>query len=308
MPSSDVAGDPPWLPQPGRNAYGGGQRTQDARKQPRRPLRGILVGLMMDSVLGRARLFVQARRHRSIGTMSAGGGAEGGFRETQWSLVLRARGAPSDASRKALAALCRDYRAPLLAFARRLEADPDRAEEMVQDFLARLVEKDVFGKANPARGRLRSFLRTALRRHMINIREGENTETAGGHVRFVEARDEQLAGHEPSANRLLDRLWVRTLLDRALAQLASEHAGGAGTHARFMALRDRMTGDDDQTGRDVGAQLGMSEGAVKLALHRLRKRFRALVRAEVAETVAHPEDIDAELADLLAALETTDEC
>jgi RNA polymerase sigma factor (sigma-70 family) len=260
---------------------------------------------MMARCSGAAHLFGQPRRKRSIGRMSAGAG--GGFRETQWSLVLRARSAPSEASRKALAALCRDYRPPLLAFARRLEADPDRAEEMVQDFLARLVEKDVFGKADPARGRLRSFLRTALRRHMINIRESENTETAGGHVPIVEARDEKLASHEPSADQLLDRLWVRTLLDRALAQLASEHAG-AGMHARFVALRDRMTGDDDQTGRDVGAQLGMSEGAVKLALHRLRKRFRALVRAEVAETVAHPEDIDAELADLLAALETTDEC
>lgn len=259
-------------------------------------------------------------RPRSAG--GCGDGRGGGFPVTHWSLVLRARGAPSEDTRKALAALCREYRAPLLAFARRLDGDSDRAEEMVQDFLSRVVEKDIFGKVDPARGRLRSFLRTALRRHVINIRkrgapsadrllesnigEGDEGETPGGHLRLVEARYDELAGHEASADQLLDRLWARTLLDRALAQLAAEYVA-RGTHERFIALRDRMTDADERTGRDVGAQLGISAGAVRAALFQMRNRFAGLVRAEVAETVACPEDVDAELSDLLAALEPTDE-
>lgn len=228
--------------------------------------------------------------------------AKRGFEETRWSVVLRAGGAPTEASRSAFAELCRAYRAPLSAFARRLEPDPDRAEDLVQDFFTRLLERDVLAAADPARGRFRSFLRSALRHHAMNAHDAEHAKKRGGGASFVEADLECLVSATPSADRLFDRIWAQALLDRALGRLESEQAR-AGKGALLEALRDRIAGDDDGTTlREAAAKLGMSEGAVKVALFRLRRRFFDLARAEVAETVARPEDVDAELRDVLAAL------
>jgi RNA polymerase sigma factor (sigma-70 family) len=224
-----------------------------------------------------------------------------GFAETRWSLVLRASGEPTAVSREALAELCRAYRAPLRAFARRLEADPDRAEDLVQGFFARLVEGDILGAADRTRGRFRAFLRAALRNHAINAHDAETAQKRGGGARFVDADLDDLASQAPSHDRLYDRLWARSLLDRALARLGDEQAR-AGKGALLEALRERLAGDDNGTTlREAAARFGMSEGAVKVALFRLRRRLADLVRAEVAETVARPEDVDAELRELRAA-------
>jgi RNA polymerase sigma-70 factor (ECF subfamily) len=225
-----------------------------------------------------------------------------GFQETRWSLVLRASGDPTEASRSALELLCRAYRAPLQAFARRIEADPSRAEDLVQDFLAHLMEPGALSAADPARGRFRTFLRSALRYHAINAHHARTAQKRGGGARFVDADPDQLAGSTPSLDRLYDRLWAQAVLDRALARLHDEQAQ-AGKGAMLDALRDRLEGDAGETPlRETAARLGMSEGAVKVALFRLRKRFADQVRAEVAETVAQPEDVEAELHELLEAL------
>lgn len=225
-----------------------------------------------------------------------------GFQETRWSLVLRAGGESTKASREALAELCRAYRAPLLAFARRFEADPDRADDLVQGFFVHLVERNVLHAADPTRGRFRTFLRTSLRHYAINAHHAEAAQKRDGRARFVDVDPDELASGGPSHERLYDRLWARAVLDRALARLGEEQ-GRSGKGALLEALRERLAGGDDgATLREAAAGLGMSEGAVKVALFRLRRRFADLVRAEVAETVARPEDVEAELRELRSAL------
>lgn len=225
------------------------------------------------------------------------GGRE--FQPTQWSLVLRAGAASPEALRE----LCEAYRAPLQAFARRIESDPDRADNVVQGFLARILEQKVVGKADPTRGRFRAFLRKALRNYAINVHDAETAEKRGGRASFDEPDFDALASEEPGADRLYDRAWARALLDRALARLRDEQRARPDRGAVFEELCERLEGEDDgATLVESARRLGKTEGAVKLSLFRLRRRYFDLVRAEVAATVAHPEDVDAELGDLRAAL------
>jgi RNA polymerase sigma-70 factor (ECF subfamily) len=221
------------------------------------------------------------------------------FQQTQWSLVLRAGAASPDALRE----LCEAYRAPLQAFARRIEPDPERADNVVQGFLARILEQKVVGKADPARGRFRAFLRKALRNYAINVHNAETAEKRGGRASYDEPDFDALASEEPGADRLYDRAWARALLDRALARLRDEQMARPDKGAVFEALCERLEGEDDgATLSEAAERLGKTEGAVKLTLFRLRRRYFDLVRAEVAATVAQPEDVDAELDDLRAAL------
>lgn len=226
-----------------------------------------------------------------------------GFKTTNWSRVLRARGEATEDVRKALEELYRAYHAPLLAFARRLEADPDRAEDLVQGFFARLVhDRRLFDAADPKRGRFRTFLRAALRHHAINAHDAATAQKRGGGAQFIDADLDAFVSPDPAADALYDRLWARALLDRALARLAEEQAR-SGKEALFSALRGRLPNSDDDTRplAAAAAALRMSVGAVKVALLRLRRRFAELVREEVAETVERPEDVDAELRELREA-------
>jgi RNA polymerase sigma-70 factor (ECF subfamily) len=228
-------------------------------------------------------------------------GRRGLFDQTRWSLVKRAGGEPTKESRKALGELCRTYRAPLLAFARSLERDPERAEDLVQGFFAGLVERDVVGAADETRGCFRTFLRVALRNHARNVYRARTAEKRDGNACFVDADLDALASAAPSHDRLYDKLWAQAMLDRVLAQLGDEEAR-AGRGERFEALRDRLTDDDAAEPQSVtAAKLGINEGNLRAVLSRLRGRHRALVRAEVAETVSRPEDVDAELRNLAAA-------
>jgi RNA polymerase sigma factor (sigma-70 family) len=217
-----------------------------------------------------------------------------GFEKTKWSLVLRAGAASPEALRE----LCEAYRAPLQAFARRIEFDPERADDVVQGFLTRILEQKVVDKADPARGSFRSFLRQAMRNYAINVHRAEARWAS-----FDELDSDRHASKALAADRLFDQACARALVDRALARLRAEQRIRADKGAVFEALSERLEGDDDGTTLiEAARKLGKNEGALKVALFRLRRRYFDLVRAEAAPTVEHPEDIDAELRALRAAL------
>jgi len=223
-----------------------------------------------------------------------------GFGQTRWTLVLRAGGIASPESRRALEELCRAYREPLRDFAGWLERDPERADDLVQDFLTRLVEKNAVAKADPTRGQFRNFLRAGLYRHMLAMRSKDGARKRKGE--HVDAEPDELPNDLASADRLYLKKWTWILLDRSLARLKEEQ-DRAGNGACFEALRDRLEGGDGSTTlREAALRLGKSEGALKVKLFALRRRFRELVEAEAAETVENPEDARAELQHLLEVL------
>jgi RNA polymerase sigma factor (sigma-70 family) len=228
--------------------------------------------------------------------------AKKAFGQTRWSLVLRAADSSAPESRVALEELCRAYRPPLRQLAGWIERNPERAEDLVQDFLTHVVEKNVVAKADPARGQFRTFLRASLHNYARNLRKKEASLKHGGAVRFIEADLGELVSNIPRADLLYDKLWARTLLDRAVARLGVEQTQ-AGNSAFFDVLRDRLEGDvHGNTLREAAAQLNTSEGALKVRLFSLRRRFAELVEAEAAETVERAEHAKAELYHLLEVL------
>jgi DNA-directed RNA polymerase specialized sigma24 family protein len=232
-----------------------------------------------------------------------------GFPTTHWSRVLRA-GDPTDREgREALERLCRDYWYPLYAFARRQGLDRDQAGDLVQGFLTDLIERRDLAKADPSRGRFRSFLRTACAHFLSHTREHDRAAKRGGgrapvsiDLRDAEGRYVNEPAHDLTAERLFERRWAMVLLGHVLARLEAE-ASRAGNSDLFDHLRPLLEGGDPaESYKQIGQTLQMSEGSVKVAAHRFRGRYRQLLREEVARTIADPADIDAEIADLLRAL------
>ena len=231
------------------------------------------------------------------------------FATTRWSVVLRAGDAAQDAqaAHDALSALCRAYWYPLYAFVRRTGKGAHDAQDLTQEFFARLVEKDWLAGVVPERGRFRSWLLAAMKHFLAKEWRDAHREKRGGAVEFVPldaVSAEERYAREPrdqvTAEQIYDRRWALDLLDRGLARLEAEFRA-AGKEAQFAALKFSLTGEKVALA-EVAAQLGSSEGAVKVAVHRLRERYREIIREEIAETVARPDDVDAELAELFAAL------
>jgi RNA polymerase sigma factor (sigma-70 family) len=232
-----------------------------------------------------------------------------GFPTTHWSRVLRA-GDPADrGSREALEHLCRDYWYPLYAFVRRRGLDRDQAGDLVQGFLTDLIERRDLAKADPSRGRFRSFLRTACTHFLAHCRDHDQALKRGGGQTLVpidrqdaEGRYVNEPAHDLTAERLFERRWAMILLGQVLSRLQSE-ASRAGKSDLFERLRPSLEGADlADSYRSIGEALGISEGAVKVAAHRFRARYRQILREEVARTVEDPADVDAEIDDLLKAL------
>ena len=228
------------------------------------------------------------------------------FCSTHWSIVLAARGdsAPAQA---ALAQLCQSYWYPLYAFVRRQGVAPHDAQDLTQEFFARLIAKEWLDAVRRERGRFRSWLLAAMKHFLANEWDKSRARKRGGGVQFVSIDDataETRYAQEPAdlatADRLYDRRWALTLLDRVLARLRKEMAD-AGKVVQFDALKFCLTGDKTAYA-EVAVTLGMSEGAVKVAVHRLRERYRDFIRAEITETVATPAEVDDEMRHLLAAL------
>ncbi|HEY1377696.1 MAG TPA: sigma-70 family RNA polymerase sigma factor [Gemmataceae bacterium] len=226
------------------------------------------------------------------------------FATTRWSLVAAAK---DPAARQALADLCGLYWYPVYAFVRRRGYSADDAGDLTQEFFARLIEKAGVAGADPAKGRFRSYLLGACRHFLANERDRAAAQKRGGGrpVGSLDLADaERRYAAEPADGRtpeqVFERRWALTLLDGVLAGLRAEYAA-AGQDVLFDRLKSSLTGDAGPY-VELAAELGLTEGAVKVAAHRLRRRYRDRLRAAIAETVATPEDIEAEIRDLFAAL------
>lgn len=239
--------------------------------------------------------------------------ADRSFATTHWSIVLEAgRGRPAAADQDpgaALATLCQNYWFPLYAYVRRRVRDVSEAQDLTQAFFARLLERDLLAHAAPERGRFRSFLLTAMQNFLTNEWKKEHAAKRGGgrHALSLDftSGDSRLSfepAHDWTAERIFDRSWAITLLDHVLARLREEYAG-SGRKQLFELLRPYIGGQrEDGSLAEIAKSLEMTEGAAKVAAHRLRKRYRELLREELAQTVADESEIDAEIAWLFSAL------
>ncbi len=231
------------------------------------------------------------------------------FATTRWSLVLAAN--PDEASqiraRKALEQLCRTYWYPLYAFVRYRGYSSDDAQDLTQSFFARMIEIDGFASADPERGRFRSYLLGAMKHFLANEWHRARAQKRGGRVTIVEldaidpaARYALEPAWAPDPDAGFDREWARESTARALEKLRAE-SEARGKGELFEALKGSLTGDEPARS-ETAARLAITEGAVKVAVHRLRKRYREFLRAEIAETVSNPSDVDDEMRRLVAAL------
>jgi RNA polymerase sigma-70 factor (ECF subfamily) len=231
------------------------------------------------------------------------------FETTRWSLVLAAGGGESSQARQALAALCETYWYPLYAYVRRQNYNADDAQDLTQAFFARLIEKQDVQDARRARGRFRSFLLAAMKHFLLNEAQHRRALKRGGGQTPLSIEGDTAEGRyrrEPpdtsTPEVVFDRRWALTVLDRALGRLRRE-AVEAGKTAEFDALKACLTGDIPHGSyRMIGETLGLSEGAVKVAVHRLRRRFQRALRAEISETVLTDADVEKELQYLFRAL------
>ena len=231
------------------------------------------------------------------------------FVSTRWSVVLAAGQASTPGSQQALAALCRDYWYPLYAYVRRRVNDAHEAQDLVQEFFARLVEKNVIAVADPQRGRFRSFLLASLRNFLSHEWAKAGAAKRGGRLASVsldldagEARYLRELAENLTPEQLFERRWAETLLDRVTTQLRDEFAR-AGRKHHFDELKLFLTGKNPGASyAEAAANLGITEGAAMVAAHRMRRRFRELLMAEIAQTLANPQDIDDEINGLFAAL------
>jgi RNA polymerase sigma factor (sigma-70 family) len=231
------------------------------------------------------------------------------FAPTRWTLVLRARGESVEA-RGALSELCEAYYQPVFRFLRREGREEDAARELTQEFFARLLAGGGFGAADPRRGRFRSYLLGAVKHFLANQRDHDQRQKRGGGIapESLDALTDtettlQVADHASAPDdTLFDREWALAVMDRALQLLAAEFTG-ADKAEQFTALKPWLAGDAATLPQaEAAARLGLSESAIKVAIHRLRKRFREVIRAEIAQTMENPSEVDAELRYLVEVL------
>jgi RNA polymerase sigma-70 factor (ECF subfamily) len=221
-------------------------------------------------------------------------------------MVLSARG-ETQSAQAALARLCEIYWYPLYAFVRRQGFSPHDAQDLTQDFFACFLHKAWLEDVERERGRFRAFLLAAMKHFLANARDHARAAKRGGGFTMLplddeiaEARYQRETAEQISAEQLFERRWAQALLAEVMNRLRTEMEE-AGKLPQFEALKFSLAGEKTAYA-EVAHQLGVSESAVKVAVHRLRTRYRALLQAEIAETVATPAEIDDELRHLFAAL------
>lgn len=233
----------------------------------------------------------------------------GCFANTRWSVVLTAGDPSSPLAAKALASLCRAYWLPLFAFVRRCGYSESDAEDLTQEFFARLLEHNWVARADRDKGRFRSFLLMAMKRFLAKEWDKAKTIKRGGNIQFVPLQhkmDSALTGWEPAdtatPEQVYEKQWALTLLESVLTQLREEFRND-GKGFLFETLEACLIGSrESQPYAVLAAKLHMTEGAVKVAVCRLRERYRERLKEEIAHTVDSPADVDKELRHLFRAL------
>jgi RNA polymerase sigma factor (sigma-70 family) len=229
------------------------------------------------------------------------------FVTTQWTRVLQARGDSAEA-KVALSELCAAYYAPVFAFVRRNTPDEHMAQDLTHEFFERLLAGRAL-RADPERGRFRSYLLAAVKHFLADKRDFANAAKRGGGQTVVSLQHETETGPAldvPDATQLtpdaeFDRKWALTLLERALQSLQAEHSS-SNEQQQFDVLKPFLMGDAAQSQAEAARQLGCSESAGKVQVHRLRKRFRELVKTEIRQTLNDPLQVSDELNCLFQAL------
>jgi RNA polymerase sigma-70 factor (ECF subfamily) len=236
------------------------------------------------------------------------GSLGGQFLTTHWSVVLAAREEESPQASDALARLCQSYWYPLYAYIRRQGHPPHDAQDLTQEFFARLLENKILRAVRQERGKFRWFLLSAVKRFLANEWNREHAAKRGGMGCTVSLDEERAEGryrHEipdhATPDKLFDQSWALALLEQARAQLQSEYAEN-NQGELFEGLKIFLSGDRAPLSHaEIGALLGMSEGAVKVAVHRLRVRYRDCLRAKISQTVSTQAQVDEEIQELFAA-------
>jgi RNA polymerase sigma-70 factor (ECF subfamily) len=229
------------------------------------------------------------------------------FVTTRWSVVLAAGRNPSPQAQEALATLCQTYWYPLYAYVRRQGHHPQDAEDLTQEFFARLLAKRYLVGLQREGGRFRSFLLTALKRFLANEWDRARAQKRGGgrtvlsmDAGSAETRYRREPAHELTPEKIYERHWARALLDQVLARLREEYSA-TGRGELFEHIRASLSQPRGAVPyADLAVRLGTTEAAVKMAVQRLRHRYRELLRAEIAHTVADPAEVEEEIRGLFA--------
>lgn len=232
------------------------------------------------------------------------------FATTCWSLVLAAAGESPEAN-EALEKLCCTYWPPIYNFVRRQSASREEAEDLTQAFFARFLERRDFDSVRREKGRLRSYMLTAVKNFLLTERSRARSAKRGNgrsliplHELISRDRPEPEPADTLSADLIYDRRWALTLLDQVMRQLGAEYEEG-GNELLFQRLKQLLANESPRPPQaDIANELGITENALKQAFYRMRQRYRALLEQEIADTVVNPAEVEDELRHLIAALRT----
>jgi RNA polymerase sigma factor (sigma-70 family) len=229
------------------------------------------------------------------------------FPTTRWTLVVAAGDPHRKEARSALVSLCENYWYPLYAYLRRRGYPADQAQDLTQEFFIRVLEGRYLDRADPEKGRFRSFLLTSLKFFVADEQDRERAHKRGGGVlvplEFSSSEDryQREPAHDETPERIFERRWALSVLDQVVGKLRDEFVQH-GRAQHFERLKVFLLGQSDAPYAALARELNTSEGALKVAIHRLRKRYRDLFREEIANTVADPAEVESELRYLAAVL------